>query len=54
MTPAEKLAKRKQRQRPRRNSSTKSGPVVCHCRQHREALNLSLRDVADASLACTP
>lgn len=48
MTPAEKLSSQKQRKRPKRN--TGKGPrkavLSCAVRARREALNLSLRDVA--------
>lgn len=46
MTPAEKLAKRKQRSRPPRNSTKDDGPLVCKCRELRESLGLTLADVA--------
>jgi DNA-binding XRE family transcriptional regulator len=48
MTPAEELASRKQRKRPKRNNGKEPRKVVLSCavRDRREALNLSLRDVA--------
>lgn len=50
-SPAVKLAKSKQRQRPPRNTAKvqRKSPVVCHCRKRRQDLNLSLRDVAEAT-----
>lgn len=49
MTPAEQLAKSKQRKRSPRNTVAPRRPIwVCRLREMREALNLSLRDVADA------
>lgn len=47
MTPAEKLSKNKKRTRPPRNEKRpkRSSPVICHCREKRNELNLSLRDV---------
>jgi len=50
MTPAETLSKTKQRSRPPRNKAKeRSSPVVCHCREKRNGLNLSLRDVSEAT-----
>ena len=48
MTPAEQLAKEKQRSRPKRNKAAASEVVLWDCRlcEHRERLNLSMRDVA--------
>lgn len=52
MTPAQKLAKVKQRQRPKRNGPAvklKTAPVwECGIVALREALNLSMKDVASA------
>jgi DNA-binding XRE family transcriptional regulator len=48
MTPAEKLAKRKPRKRPRRNASKLAPVLKCNLREIREALNLSLNVVAAA------
>lgn len=51
MTPAETLAADKQRQRRPRNTAKlprNAAWKVCNVREHRERLNLSLRDVATA------
>lgn len=49
MTPAEKLSQAKPRARKPRNSSKKPpGPLRCRCREIRERLDLSLRDVSNA------
>lgn len=48
-TPAEKLASKKHRERKPRNSPkiVRNSPVVCHCRELRNSMNLSMRDVAE-------
>lgn len=50
MTPAEKLAKEKQRSRPRRNPKAKSETIIWQCKleEAREEVNLSMKDVAQA------
>lgn len=50
MTPAERLAKQKRRQRPKRNGPPAPQPVAwaTTLRDRREALGLSMRDVAAA------
>ena len=49
MTPAERLAKSKPWRRPPRNKAEPRTPAwVCRVRERREALRLSLRDVAGA------
>ena len=47
-TPAERLSAKKQRERPPRNTAKikRNSPVICHARKFRNALNLSIRDVA--------
>lgn len=50
MTPAQRLAETKKRKRQPRNSTTakRRGAWVCRVRDKRNALDLSLRDVATA------
>lgn len=47
---AEKLAAKKQRERPKRNFTAKPELVLWTCKlsENRESLNLAMRDVADA------
>lgn len=48
-TPAEQLAAKKKRERkPRNKKPINEGPIICHAREKREALELTIRDVADA------
>lgn len=49
-SPADKLVANKQRKRKPRNHAApkRNAPFHCAIRERREALNLSLRDVADA------
>lgn len=50
MTPAETLASKKQRQRPKRNTPASSERVLwtCGLSELREQCNLSMRDVAES------
>lgn len=51
MTPAEKLSKTKQRPKPPRNekSPARIYSLICHCREKRKSLKLTIEDVATAT-----